>query len=327
MNRAELTEAAASAIALCVLAKDGFRIHPSHQQLVSAGNIIYPLVAERIDLVDFRPSANSRGLSSERKIRRFVRDFTAVNHDRIGAVLLRNPVIALRIAEILEVDYSPDVEFILKEITPEKDIPRAARSIRDGLESRSLDIVRLVLDPSEDNSDEVTVFFALLVAYLYNNDTLQNFADALTRRYKELTDLVPTRQPSGAIRDPEDFEEFIRDWLPRALFYHAIARRPVNLVIESLVEAELIHSSESPLLPSAVEANLDKVLRLVQRSSRAKTSPISQSPETTDPSQEDVGDLDTVSSIMNHIYNWMGPPPTPISTHPVPSMTSPGSAE
>ena len=46
-----------------------------------------------------------------------------------------------------------------------------------------------------------------------------------------------------------------------------------------------------------------------------------------DPSQEDVGDIDAVSNIMNLIYNWWGSPPMPASNRRVPIISSPGSVE
>lgn len=320
MNRQELTDAAINAIALCVLAKDGFPIGQSCQRQASAGNLIHPLIGERIELSEVDIKSHS-WMPTGLAIKRFVRRFTAVNGSKIDLVLWKNPIIALRVAEILGLDYSPTISGSPPRSDPSRSISIAASQIESGLMSRSLDILRLILNPSEENSEEIAVFYALLVALLHKDDDLSIFRADLTSRYKILADLVPTQQPSGALPNSGEVEVVIQYWLPNALFYHAISQRPVDLVIESLIKAELLLPSAPPLLPATVEEELHKVLGLV----RTATKNVSDTQSSdVDPSEEDVGDMDTVSSIMDRIYNWMGPPPIPVSSDSEPILSSPG---
>jgi hypothetical protein len=326
MNQVKLADAAVRAIALFVLAKEGFPIRPSQQRLVSAGNLIRPLIDERIDLIDLPIPPNGGWGSLDGKVKRYIRLYTRENFRSVAGVLTHNSIVAVRIAEILEFAYTPVIDSV-PQPDPEISIPRAARKIAVGLTNHSLEIARLVLNPSEEDSDEVAVFFALLVAYLYANDTRSAFQLGLTERYEGLGRLIPTQPPVKVIQNSGDIENFISSWLPHALFFHSITQRPVPLVVESLVKAELISSSGAPLLPDNVKTQLDAALAFARSLPEKKNSPVPRHSTASDPAQEDVGDIGAVSTIMDRIYNWMGPPPSPISSHPEPSMSSPGGTE
>jgi hypothetical protein len=328
MNRLQLADGAAEAIALYELANEGFRLPFSRQRLVSAGGQILPLIAERTRFAPTHPAFHIGWLRPRIAAKRYVRRFKRQNTNRVAAVLDRNPIVALRIAEVLEVEYSPFPAQITAPLENSSwTIPRAAESIRNGLlKQPSLDIPRIILNPSEEDSDAVAILFALLVAYLHKNHSLTDFQADLTKRYQKLPGLVPTKQPTGPLPVSGDVEDLIREWLPHALFYHAIAQRPVNLIVETLIDQKLIFSSGPHLLPDKIARGLDRVLELIKpESSGGHTG--SSRPKATTSSSEDIGDIGAASSIMDRIYNWMGPPPTPTSSRLGPSMSSPGSAQ
>ena len=244
----ELAYTAARAMAIWVLAQSGFTIPQSNQHLVSAGNRIHSLFEERIELINIEFPSHRNWRFAEAVTERFVESFAQQNYSRVLSVVTRNPLVALQVAEICKVDYHPFIDEMPPTKNPEESIPRAAHEIRSSLRIRSLNIPQLILVPSEADSDEVAVLFALLVAYLFKDESLSTFKADLTERYELLGGQIPTRQPLGILRDPENIEDVISYWLPHALFTHAIAQRPVDLIIESLIEVELILYIRTPFV-------------------------------------------------------------------------------
>lgn len=323
MELDELAHLASRAIALAAARQSNFRIRRRDEQLSQAGDVLYEKIGSRVRVArTYYIPYDRRFPSLALSLRRsgpfagfFVaRDAVLIAKSQasiIETLLADNPMLAISVADTLKVEYSPPVGEPLAELGPVELLTQSARRIRLGLTGRSVDIVNLIFTPENASPDDISILYALFMAYLSRDADFATFRAELFTRYKEFRSRTPARLPVVDIRHNASLESFLEKWLPLALFYHNM--RPADNVLQALISAKVLQELDSGFISPELHVDLEALMGLILDKRRRESIALKKDPAS--PSKdvaEEIGDIDAVSSILDRILNWMGPPPTPL---------------
>jgi hypothetical protein len=219
-------------------------------------------------------------------------------------------------------DVTPSRDHISPEVIA---LRRAVISLQEDLRHRSPNIVGLLIDPSNRKTSEIAVLYALLIAYLDRDLQFSTYIRDLAHRISELSverrlDRVPG---SGSSYD-EALSDFIANWTSVTRVKNALTGTGQVRVIDALSHMRVINDEDGHWLPQHIIDGISALKRyVIFDAGFLKEEKPASSRQLIDSGSEFIGDIDSVSDILNRILNWMGPPPSPTFARVGPSSTSP----
>jgi hypothetical protein len=187
--------------------------------------------------------------------------------------------------------------------------------------------VGLLIDPSNHNSAELVILYALIVAYLNRDAQFDAYTTNLGIRIKGLaSERHMDHVPSSRVIYSPTLSSFVNNWASITKVKDALTKTGHIPIVEALCHMQILNRADDLWLQQHIARNISAIEKHIilgeNFSGEEKPAPPNQQ---IDSGSEFIGDIDSVSDILNRILNWMGPPPSPTfaNANVGPSSTSP----